>query len=170
METALQRAVRERAKHRCEYCHFPEAIAEVPFQADHIIARQHGGGDELENRALACCFCKKLQGTESFGSRSHLRRSSPALPSAGESLARAFLLGRATTRWKNGNWTGHHPSFEAQSRGCNCRAAATHDGRPLSAALTLQHRKQRFHKREYLKQRDADRELKRATMQRFKGR
>src|SRR5438094_9883416 len=62
METALQRAVRDRAKHRCEYCHFPEEFAEAPFHVDHVVARQHGGGGELENRALACCFCNRYKG------------------------------------------------------------------------------------------------------------
>jgi hypothetical protein len=62
MSSARQRAVRERAKHRCEYCHFPEAFAEVPFHVDHVIARQHRGVTELENLALACCFCNRYKG------------------------------------------------------------------------------------------------------------
>ena len=41
MDSARQRAVRERAEHRCEYCHFPETLAEIPFHVDHdLIARQ----------------------------------------------------------------------------------------------------------------------------------
>ncbi len=67
METALQRAVRERAKHRCEYCHFPEAFAEAPFHIDHVIARQHGGSNDLGNRALACCFCNRFKGPNLSG-------------------------------------------------------------------------------------------------------
>ena len=67
METALQRAVRKRAKHRCEYCHFPEALAEAPFHANHVIARQHGGGGELDNRALACCLCNRFKGPNVAG-------------------------------------------------------------------------------------------------------
>jgi hypothetical protein len=67
METALQRAVRERAQHRCEYCRFPEAFAEAPFHVDHVIARQHGGSHELENRALACCFCNRFKGPNLAG-------------------------------------------------------------------------------------------------------
>src|SRR5881396_1048547 len=67
MEPAVQRAVRERAKNRCEYCHFPEAFAEVPFHVDHIIARQHGGPSELDNLALACCFCNRYKGPNLSG-------------------------------------------------------------------------------------------------------
>jgi hypothetical protein len=67
METATQRAVRDRAKHRCEYCHFPEAFAEVPFHCDHIIARQHGGASDMDNLALACCFCNRYKGPNLAG-------------------------------------------------------------------------------------------------------
>jgi len=38
MALALEALVRQRAEARCEYCHFPEALAEVPFQFDHIIS------------------------------------------------------------------------------------------------------------------------------------
>jgi hypothetical protein len=62
MEAAIQRAVRQRAKNRCEYCRFPEEFAELPFHLDHIIARQHGGRAEMENLALACCFCNRYKG------------------------------------------------------------------------------------------------------------
>ena len=67
MDTALQRAIRDRAKHCCEYCHFPEAFAEVPFQVDHVIARQHGGADDPANLALACCFCNRYKGPNLSG-------------------------------------------------------------------------------------------------------
>ena len=39
------------AGQRCEYCHFPEAFAEIPFHLDHVIAGQHGGATRLENLA-----------------------------------------------------------------------------------------------------------------------
>ena len=48
----LEALVRERANRRCEYRRFPEAYAELPFQFDHIIARQHGGDKEVENLPL----------------------------------------------------------------------------------------------------------------------
>jgi hypothetical protein len=67
MDADLQRAVRERAKHRCEYCRFPEAFAEAPFHVDHVIARQHGGTRTLENLALACCFCNRYKGPNLSG-------------------------------------------------------------------------------------------------------
>src|SRR5256885_1950626 len=62
IDPAAQRAVRARGKARCEYCHFPEAFAELPFHVDHIIATQHGGRTVLGNLALACCFCNCYKG------------------------------------------------------------------------------------------------------------
>jgi 5-methylcytosine-specific restriction endonuclease McrA len=67
MDRALESLVRERAEHRCEYCHFPEAFAEVPFQIDHIVAQQHGGIDAPDNLALACCFCNRFKGPNLSG-------------------------------------------------------------------------------------------------------
>jgi hypothetical protein len=43
MDALLKETVRRRAGFRSEYCHLPEAIAELPFQFDHVIAGQHGG-------------------------------------------------------------------------------------------------------------------------------
>ena len=46
--------VAERAGHRCEYCHAPEAIFNVPFEVDHIVPLAKGGLEESANWALAC--------------------------------------------------------------------------------------------------------------------
>ena len=67
MDDALETLVWQRSGHRCEYCRFPAAFAEVPFQIDHVVARQHGGADEAENLALACCFCNRYKGPNLSG-------------------------------------------------------------------------------------------------------
>ena len=54
MDAKTRRFVRERALERCEYCRMPESAYERVFHVEHIIAKQHGGGDDLENLALAC--------------------------------------------------------------------------------------------------------------------
>lgn len=59
MDAALEALVRKRANGCCEYCYFPESFAELPFQMDHIVARQHGGTVTAENLALACCCCNR---------------------------------------------------------------------------------------------------------------
>ena len=61
------RLVRQRAATRCEYCHFPEVHAALPFQIDHIIARQHGGGNDFANLALACLYCNAAKGPNIAG-------------------------------------------------------------------------------------------------------
>lgn len=67
MDQATEQAVRVRANYRCEYCHFPEAFAELPFHLDHIIARSHGGPTDFQNLALACCFCNRYKGPNLSG-------------------------------------------------------------------------------------------------------
>jgi hypothetical protein len=49
--------VAERANHRCEYCHAPEAVFNFPFEVEHVVPVSCGGADEDDNRALACRAC-----------------------------------------------------------------------------------------------------------------
>jgi HNH endonuclease len=63
VSTADRRAVRERSGGRCEYCGMIEAWEPwYSYHIEHIIARQHGGSDHLENLALACHHCNFLKG------------------------------------------------------------------------------------------------------------
>lgn len=63
MDAKLIRAVRQRAKHACEYCRMREEYyPTVPFAVDHVIARQHGGITNPENLALACLHCNSHKG------------------------------------------------------------------------------------------------------------
>ena len=61
------RAVRERANHRCEYCHLPESASIVRHVVDHIIARQHGGLTTFDNLALAGGRCNLSKGPNLSG-------------------------------------------------------------------------------------------------------
>jgi hypothetical protein len=67
MDKEVHKAVRARAGHRCEYCRFPEAPAELPFHLDHIVAQQHGGRTALQNLAFACCYCNRYKGPNLSG-------------------------------------------------------------------------------------------------------
>jgi hypothetical protein len=60
-------ALRRRAQDQCEYCHFPIARAELPFQTDHITAKKHGGKADPENLALACFYCNSCKGPNIAG-------------------------------------------------------------------------------------------------------
>jgi hypothetical protein len=67
MDARLKKNVRRRAGLRCEYCHLPEAFAELPFQFDHVIAEQHGGVATEDNLALACVRCNRYKGPNLSG-------------------------------------------------------------------------------------------------------
>ena len=51
--------IRKRANYLCEYCHSPEKISATRFTLDHIVPRSLGGGDDLDNLALACRRCNE---------------------------------------------------------------------------------------------------------------
>ena len=54
--------VRERAGHRCEYCHMPQSALRLRFPIDHIVAQQHRGPTALDNLALCCGRCNRYKG------------------------------------------------------------------------------------------------------------
>jgi hypothetical protein len=68
MEAALRQRVRARAGDRCEYCHLRQAHQPVcRLHVEHILPRQHGGGDAEQNLALACFHCNLHKGTNLTG-------------------------------------------------------------------------------------------------------
>jgi hypothetical protein len=62
MDAITRRAVRQRANDRCEYCQLPQFAVAATFHQEHVIPRQHGGGDEIENLALSCDRCNLTKG------------------------------------------------------------------------------------------------------------
>ena len=52
-----------RAGHRCEYCHAPEAVFNLPLEVEHIIPRARDGEDTPANWALACRACNLFKAT-----------------------------------------------------------------------------------------------------------
>ena len=68
MDERLRQFVRERSSHRCEYCRLPQAAEPFfTYHVEHVIARQHGGGDDIGNLALACCHCNSQKGPNLSG-------------------------------------------------------------------------------------------------------
>jgi len=67
MDPALDSAVRSRAQDKCEYCLLPQSVLRLRFQIEHVIARQHGGLDRLDNLALACGRCNRHKGPNLAG-------------------------------------------------------------------------------------------------------
>ncbi len=67
MRKELDRRVRNRANHRCEYCQMPQSAIDFAFPIDHIIAQQHGGRTVFSNLALACLKCNRHKGPNIAG-------------------------------------------------------------------------------------------------------
>jgi len=59
--------VAERAGHRCEYCHAPEAIFNLPFEVEHIVPTSRGGPNDESNLALACRACNLYKSDQQSG-------------------------------------------------------------------------------------------------------
>lgn len=59
LPTELREQVRQRAKYLCEYCHTSERWQYVRFTMDHVVPVLEGGGEHLENLALACFHCNR---------------------------------------------------------------------------------------------------------------
>jgi hypothetical protein len=56
-----------RAGHRCEYCHAPEAVFNLPLEVEHIMPLARGGEDTASNWALACRACNLYKATHVSG-------------------------------------------------------------------------------------------------------
>ncbi|HTU26018.1 MAG TPA: HNH endonuclease signature motif containing protein [Pirellulales bacterium] len=68
MDVHLRVAVRDRASELCEYCHRSQANSPlIAFHVEHIVPRKHGGGDSLDNLALACPDCNLRKGSDLTG-------------------------------------------------------------------------------------------------------
>jgi len=64
MDASTRAAVRDRAAHACEYCGRRASESPlIPLQIEHVVPRKNGGGDEIENLALACAECNLHKGS-----------------------------------------------------------------------------------------------------------
>ena len=68
IDAATRTLVWRRAEGRCEYCRIHQDDSDfLTFHVEHIIPRQHGGGDHAENLCLACPECNSAKGTNFAG-------------------------------------------------------------------------------------------------------
>lgn len=67
MKDEIRYLVAERAGHRCEYCHVPQIERFYTYHIEHVIARQHGGGDGPTNLCYSCPECNQAKGTNVAG-------------------------------------------------------------------------------------------------------
>jgi 5-methylcytosine-specific restriction endonuclease McrA len=67
MDSAIRDFVRRRAGGNCEYCLFPQEFSKLSHHIEHIVAKQHGGSDDLDNLALASHRCNLAKGPNLSG-------------------------------------------------------------------------------------------------------
>lgn len=68
MDAATREAVAQRADGLCEYCRLPEtADPHSAFHLEHVVPKQHGGGDDEENLAWSCSRCNRRKGPNLAG-------------------------------------------------------------------------------------------------------
>ena len=61
-------SIRERTDNRCEYCRRRQETSPlIRLQMEHVIPTKHGGGDELDNLALACAECNLKKSSDLAG-------------------------------------------------------------------------------------------------------
>lgn len=75
---ALARAIKTRARNRCEYCQTPADYAPEPFEMEHIEPRSLGGATASDNLALACGGCNGYKGART-SARDEATRQTVAL-------------------------------------------------------------------------------------------
>ena len=67
MTATTREFVRRRADDRCEYCLLPQQHSAITHHVEHIVAKQHGGTDDVRNLALACHRCNLCKGPNLTG-------------------------------------------------------------------------------------------------------
>src|SRR5437762_797717 len=94
MKISLDEFVWERAHHCCEYCWMPQNYDELPFEIDHVVAKQHGGKTVASNLALACFADNHHKGTNLAGIDPNTRK-------------RTWLFNPRRHRWmRHFRWAG----------------------------------------------------------------
>jgi hypothetical protein len=68
MNAEIRRLIRQRAGDCCEYCGMRQSDeAWSRFHVEHIVARQHKGGDSMDNLCLCCQHCNLHKGPNLSG-------------------------------------------------------------------------------------------------------
>jgi hypothetical protein len=67
MDATTRDLVRRRAGERCEYCRLRQEHSELVHHLEHIVAKQHGGSENLDNLAWACHRCNLHKGPNLTG-------------------------------------------------------------------------------------------------------
>jgi 5-methylcytosine-specific restriction endonuclease McrA len=106
-DEALRTLVRQRADHRCEYCHIrQEQVPFVPFHVDHIIPRKHGGSTHSANLALSCMHCNLHKSSDLSGIDPEGGAITPLFRPRRDRWEEHFAFQGALTASPTPNWRG----------------------------------------------------------------
>ena len=61
VDPGLRRRVRARARRRCEYCGFPDALSSGAFHCDHFLPASAGGATTADNLVWGCPSCNAFK-------------------------------------------------------------------------------------------------------------
>jgi len=98
ISVALRHAVRERAKHCCEYCRTHEDDNFLPFEVDHIIAEKHHGETELANLCWSCSTCNGYKGSDIASYDPDTKQLTPLFNPRTQDWSEHFLIDSATIK------------------------------------------------------------------------
>ena len=125
MDGAARNFVRQRAENRCEYCLLSQKHSELTHHIEHIIAKQHGGSDDVDNLALACHRCNLRKGPNVTGID----------PATGEIVA---LFHPRRDEWpRHFRFNGPHIEGVTPSGRATVRVLALNDARRLELRAEL---------------------------------
>ncbi len=116
---ATRRLVRTRAENCCEYCGTRQDDEPfVTYQVEHVVAVQHGGGDDDGNLALACSHCNLHKGPNLAGIDPVLKRIEPLFHPRMQSWADhfEFVGGQVVGKTPCGRATVRVLAMNAQAR------------------------------------------------------
>ena len=88
--------VSQRANNRCEYCHAPEAIFNLPFEVEHVIPVSHQGSDDASNLALACRACNLRKADHLTGADETTQRAARLFHPRQDQWSEHFQVDRET--------------------------------------------------------------------------
>jgi 5-methylcytosine-specific restriction endonuclease McrA len=109
MERSMQELVWQRAGHRCEYCRMPQSCDPLPFEIDHIIAKDHEGLTKVSNLCLRWFACDRHKGPKIAGIDPRTRKIVPLFNPRRHKWSRHF-------RWDGPTLVGKTPGGRATVR------------------------------------------------------
>jgi 5-methylcytosine-specific restriction endonuclease McrA len=104
MDAATREFVRQRAAGRCEYCLLRLVHCDLTHHVEHIVAKQHGGPDDVSNLALACHRCNLRKAPNLTAIDPVTREVVPLFHPRSSDWAEHFVNGKRANHWNHRRW------------------------------------------------------------------